>query len=648
MQFKYPTVFYFLIILIIPLIIHLFQLQKFKKIVFTNVQLLKTINSEARRSSRLKKLLVLITRFICFTALLFTFSQPYYSNKKISLENHTFIYLDNSMSLNTNGNKLKLVAQKIIENGSDTDTYSLLTNDKLISKISKNDLDNHLKNLKFSTKKSYIEEKIEIIKREIQKTTKGLHKTILISDFQDINKIKKAEFTNVNRPFYLVNIQNTSKNNISIDSIFISSKSPKENLIYAVIKNQGETKNNIPIALYNTSKLINKRSFSISENETKIIEFKINKTNNFRGKFKITLNDTFLFDNSFYFTMNTTKKTSILNIGIPSKYLSKIFIDDEFIYKNSTPQKINYNIIQEQQLIILNQLKKIPKVLGNSLLLFVKNGGHLIIIPDKKIEIQSYNSFFNEITSGAITDYNNDSLKITDINFQHPLYKGVFLKKVTNFQYPSVTLSYQHNLRGEKIISYENKKPFLQEIKNTYSKIYLFSSPLDKQSTNFTNSPLIVPTLYNIGLKSLEIAKPYYTLDQENTIEVNKKIDKEQLVTISNSNESFIPLQKSFPTKIIVTTKETPKYPGFYNLSLQKDTIETIAYNIFSEESLLSFYDLNTLKKENKYIQVYSSVKELFNEINKKNKVQWLWKLFLTIAIVSLLLEILILKFFKT
>lgn len=648
MQFKYPIVFYFLVVLIIPLIIHLFRLQRFKKIVFTNVQLLKTINSETRKSSRIKKLLVLLTRLICFTAILFTFSQPYYSNKKITLENHSFIYLDNSMSLNTSGNTLKLVAEKIIENGADTDTYSLLTNDKFISKISKKDLDNHLKKLKFSTKIGYIEEKVEIIEREINNLNKGLYKSILISDFQDINKNKKNRFTNVNSPFSLVNIQNTSKNNISIDSVFISSESPSKNLISAVIKNQGETKNNIPIALYNGSKLINKRSFDISKNETKIIEFQINKTNNFRGKFKITFNDTFLFDNTFYFVMNTTKKTSILNIGNTSKSLSKIFIGDEFVYRNSKPQKINYNIIQEQQLIILNQLKKIPKTLKNSLLLFIKNGGHLLIIPDKTIDIQSYNSFFNKITTGGITGYNNDSLKITDINFQHPLYTGVFLKKVTNFQYPSVISSYQHNLRGGNIISFENKKPFLQEIKNTYSKIYFFSSPLDKESSNFSNSPLIVPTLYNIGLKSLEIAKPYYTLDQENTIEINKKINKEQIVTISNSGESFIPFQKSFPNKIIVTTKESPKNPGFYNISLQKDTIETIAYNIFSKESLLSFYDLNTLKKENKYIEVYSSVKELFNEINKKNKVQWLWKLFLTIAIVSLLLEILILKFFKT
>ena len=92
---------------------------------------------------------------------------------------------------------------------------------------------------------------------------------------------------------------------------------------------------------------------------------------------------------------------------------------------------------------------------------------------------------------------------------------------------------------------------------------------MDIQTSNFTNSPLIVPIFYTIGLQSLKLPKPFYTLNQENTIEINKKIDKDQIVSISNHNESFIPLQKSFPNKINLTTKETPKKAGFYNISIE-------------------------------------------------------------------------------
>jgi len=56
MQFKYPGIFYLLIVLIIPLIIHLFNLQKFKKIAFSNVQFLKKVKLESRKSSKIKNL----------------------------------------------------------------------------------------------------------------------------------------------------------------------------------------------------------------------------------------------------------------------------------------------------------------------------------------------------------------------------------------------------------------------------------------------------------------------------------------------------------------------------------------------------------------------------------------------------------------
>ncbi|MCH7524070.1 MAG: BatA domain-containing protein, partial [Bacteroidetes bacterium] len=43
MQFKYPELLYALLLLLIPIIVHLFQLRKFQKVAFTNVQFLKQV-----------------------------------------------------------------------------------------------------------------------------------------------------------------------------------------------------------------------------------------------------------------------------------------------------------------------------------------------------------------------------------------------------------------------------------------------------------------------------------------------------------------------------------------------------------------------------------------------------------------------------
>ena len=651
MQFKYPEIFYFLFVLIIPIIVHLFQLQKFKKIAFTNVQFLQKISLETRKSSRLKKLLILATRLLALIAILFTFSQPYFSENKSDVINHNYIYLDNSLSLNTNsknGNELRLATQKIIQYASETDRYSLLTNDDLYSNISKKELDDLLKNINFSSKKNNLSEKVIAIESQKKQKTNSLNKNILISDFQNIEKNKNNEFTNVNTLFSLVKIKSDKKNNISIDSVFVNSTKTDEISITVLVRNQGEAKNNIPIALYNSSNLINKHSFSIEENQVKNIEFSISKSTKFSGIIKVTYNDIFTFDNTFYFTVNSPKKTNVLNIGKVSNSFTEIFTENDFSYRNITQQNINYNLIPNQQLIILNELENIPNVLQNSMLQFIKNGGHLLIIPNQKITIDSYNSFFDKIGRGKISSRNKDSLKITQINFNHPLFTSVFSKEVTNFQYPTAYYSYQNNLKGDKIISFENQSAFFQEIENPFSKVYWFASSLDNQSTNFSKSPLIVPTLFNIARQSLEISKPYYILQEENNIDIQNSIQKDEVLTITNGFDSFIPLQQSFANKIIFTTNENPKSAGFYKVIFQKDTIETLAFNVSSCESLLTFKDVKTLSKTNNNIVIYDSIESLFKEINKKNEVQWLWKLFLTIAIVSLLLEILILKFFRT
>ena len=64
--------------------------------------------------------------------------------------------------------------------------------------------------------------------------------------------------------------------------------------------------------------------------------------------------------------------------------------------------------------------------------------------------------------------------------------------------------------------------------------------------------------------------------------------------------------------------------------------------------SNLNFLDTSKIKSESgKNINFSSSISEVFEDLNKKNEVQWLWKWFLSLAIVSLFLEILILKFYK-
>ena len=295
-----------------------------------------------------------------------------------------------------------------------------------------------LKNKLLLVKNSSISPDFESILLKISKIqnnkSKDLHKSILISDFQSTYE---NMFTNVTTDFSAIKLKNNKENNISLDSIYISKNTNDIITVNTIVKNQGEKKEGIPIALYDKKKLINKQSFSIENNSTTTLSFSLQNSTELEGEIKITYSDIFPFDNSKIFTLNRAKKINVLSIGKPNKFLSKIYVKNEFNFTFSSLQNLDYNAISKQELIILNEIENIPATLANTLVDFSNKGGSVVIIPNTTINISSYNSFFRKVSSFIIQTKKTDSLKITSINFDHPVFKNVFSKKVNNFQYPS-------------------------------------------------------------------------------------------------------------------------------------------------------------------------------------------------------------------
>ena len=648
MHFKNPEILYLLTLLIIPVLVHLFQLQKFVKTPFTNVSFLHKIIQQTRQSSRIKKWLILATRLLLFSTIVIAFSQPYISNKKASVKQHNYIYLDNSLSTNTKGKRgdlLQVSAQDIIKHASDKDEYSLLTNSSFYPKKTKNELKNILLKIKNTAKKIDISTVLLKFDTEIKDKTKDLDEIILISDFQNTYK---NEFTNVTPIFSAIKLTPIIKNNISIDSIFLSNLNTDSFTLNVLVRNQGEPKKNIPIAIYNHSKLISKRSTSFEKNTYKTIEFKIKNQKEFTGKISSNFSDIYPFDNTLYFTLKNNQKINVLSIGKNADFLTKIYNKKEFNFNQSTPQNTDYNSISKQQLIVLNEIENIPDVLIKKMKDFSQNGGSLAIIPNRKSNIYSYNNLLKALGVGKIGAKRNSPLKITAINFEHPLFENVFSKNITNFQYPSVQSYYPiDSNNASKIIGFENDSPFISQIKNKKRTVYWVSASLERDNSNFINSPLIVPVFYNFGKLSFKNSQLFYRIGRTNKIDIETKTRENQVVRILNSENSLIPLQSKFKNKVRITTNAASLTPGFYQVLEGKDTIQTLAFNYPKEESFINYMDLNKLKKISQKGIVTGSISDVFKKINKKNQVHWLSKWFLTLAIVSLLLEILILKFYK-
>ncbi len=100
MHFKQPEILYFLFLLIVPILVHLFQLRRFKTSFFTNVRFLKELAVQTRKSSKIKKRLLLTTRLLLLTCVILAFAQPFFEAKDSkNATNEMYIVLDNSFSM---------------------------------------------------------------------------------------------------------------------------------------------------------------------------------------------------------------------------------------------------------------------------------------------------------------------------------------------------------------------------------------------------------------------------------------------------------------------------------------------------------------------------------------------------------------------
>jgi len=641
MQFKHPELLYALFLLLIPIIVHLFQLRKFKKEAFTNVAFLKEATLQTRKSSQIKKWLILFTRLLLLTAIVFAFAQPFTSKTNtFKTEKETVIYLDNSFSMQAKGNKgelLKRAIQDIIEHVPENENISLITNNNSFKNTSIKAFKNELLQLDYTS--SNLTTQAAILKSNtlFNKQKNSLKNLIFISDFQNdessIN-LQKDSLTN----YHFVQLQPVNTYNIAIDSAYISKTAATNIELTVTIKNTGSPIENLPVSLFNNDNLIAKTSVSIQKIASTTFSLPANEV--IHGK--ISIEDINLqYDNTLFFNINNTSKINVLVInGKDDSFLKRIYTNDEFNYTASAENQLNFNSIESQNIIILNELNTISQPLITSLNQFTNNGGTLLVIPSNTITKSWYNKLLANYQSGFST-LNETEKRITTINYSHPLYShGVFEKQVTNFQYPKVNSFYTLNSNnGSVALTYEDTKPFLFQNKNAF----IFTAALNTDNSSFKNSPLIVPTLYNIGKFSLKTPDLYYVIGQENTFDVDIQLQQDAILTLVNETSNLIPEQRYFNNKVAIKTSETPSLASIYAIKNKNEVIKHVSYNYNRNESNLHYKDLSHINNVN----ISNSIANVFDTIKSDTKINALWKWFVIFALALLIIEMLILKYFK-
>lgn len=654
MHFINPFYLFGLLAIAIPIIIHLFNFRRFKKVYFTNVKFLKEVEISTKKQNKIRNRLLLFTRILSIILLVLLFAQPFFPNKEEKLVekglNAVVVFVDNSFSMQNQGRQGRLLdeakqnAKEITEQYNSNDLFLLLTMDlegRHQQFVNKDKFIELLNQVEISPSSEF---NSKLISRsfDLLNTKHGFNKRIFfVSDFQapsfDVSNFPKDSLIKTLLvPLNANNIDNIYVDSISfVDPIFQVGQNIALNVR---IVNKSEKKaEKVSVKLFINNKQISVSSADIDKNQSQIVKlnFTLKEHGIQHGRVSI-IDNPITFDDDFFFTLQTSPKLEILSINSnnPNPYLSRLFSNNnEIEIKNMSEKTIDFNDFDNYSFIILNELSEFSSGLVSEIKRFREQGGDILIVPSEKMNLQSFQNAMQSLQIPYFSELIKKQNKVSIINQNNKLYKGVFSQDVENIEMPTAKqyykLSSSSQTARESIMKFQSQDDFLLVSQENNSKAYVFSTNLTEDFTDFVKQSLFVPTIWNMALFSQVIPLPYYFFEDDILIDISKLKDSKKInvaeIVSTDKKVSFIPeLRKNNRMRSLVMHNQTNK-AGNYNIEQEKEVFGGLSLNYNRMESNLSFMDANNINSELKkyslgYYNILDTKKQVISSYFTKTK----------------------------
>lgn len=680
MSFVYPAFLYALIALAIPIIIHLFNFRRFKKVYFTNVRFLQEVKQETKSRSRLKHLLVLALRLLALAFLVLAFAQPFVpvDNSDLQAGSQTVsIYIDNSFSMDAvseNGRLLDLArnyARDIADNYQATDKFQLLTNDfegRHQQLVNKDALLELIDEIEVSPAVRTTGEVLLRQRDALSASQTGLKSAYVISDFQAtttrFNDLAPDSSVAVN----FIPIAAEEQRNIYIDSCWFSTPVRQLNQndkLNVRIRNSSDAPyENVALKLLINGQQKALASFSLEPNSyvDTALYFTTGQAGTQHAVAEIR-DYPITYDDRFYFSFEVAQSIPVLCIfGADSnRYVQRLLGNDPFFELSQAPETgLNYSELRNQKLIILSGLDAVSSGLTQELGTFVSNGGHLLVIPSAEAELESYREFLLTFGANTFTALDTAATKVAALNLEHELFRNVFEAVPENMDMPAVLRHYptttRTNTNQEPVLTLQNGSVLLSSYNWQRGKVYVLATDMAEEAGKLPRHALFVPMLYNIGLNSSPSQEVYYTLGEDEVVEVPTPTSAaENVYHLGKTDTDFDIVQEPriVNNRATLQLHGSVREAGNYEVTSGQQPIAGLAFNYSRSESDLAALTPEQLLAEAQQAgltnaTVLDAANPAFaSTLTELREGKKYWKLCLILALLLLGAEALILRFWK-
>ncbi|MEM9719095.1 MAG: BatA domain-containing protein [Bacteroidota bacterium] len=685
MTFLNPAILWGLAAVAIPIILHFFNLQRPKKVLFSNISFVKAVQKTVVRRVKFKQWLLLLMRILAISALVLAFAGPVFTGEGKTLRrgNRSVAFiLDNSQSMSAGNEKGAYLQQALsltretMESYSPQDEFLVMTTADLqlnASFLNKEDAKEQLKSITLEQNTRSHREILSFSDQLFSRSSYQLKELYFFSDFQISTVLSDSlslEPLDSNLVVNYIPIATRGQQNAYIQDHVINSQIIEKGKPVAInmnLVNDGEKELkdiNLRVLLNDQVMAINNQN--MSESSSNDIEVSFTPQNSGWLSGYIEINDSPIdFDNLRYFSLYVPEKEEILVVEGQNSTPVKVLFQSVFDQFNPTflsSRNIAQAQLSDYRSIILLGVDQFSSGLTDQLKTFLEEGGSILFFPGDDLELSSINSFYQVVKAGSFqeTQSLDPGVEVKEIELDHPVFEGIFTSNRRNrevdapkiFQYHPLELNNQsvHN----RIFSLNDGTPLLVETKFEKGLLYTFSFFPDDRWTDLHVKSLFPPLIFRITqiMNQTQQVQSASLIGSSETKFIRTPI-QDLIKLVDSEGLELIPEQYNQSGGLLLSFDKLSLKPGNYQLKQGDELIEEISFNISDDESHLAFAtrgELQTQFQESglSYIRLFApSPSEIARTIQTEREGLPLWKYCLLLAVLFLVAEIAIIKFMK-
>ena len=663
MMFSQPAFLWGLLAVLIPIAVHLFNFRRYRKVYFSNVERLSELLVESRRQNTVRQWLVLLARILAVVFLVLAFAQPVIPDKsRVTRSGNTVvsIYIDNSFSMESasdEGSQLDIARQKAREVAGVYgigDRYQLITNDLKGSQmhwLNRDELLTAIDEVKVSPASRMLSEVAQRQSDFMRQSGAANRHAYIISDFQQSIADLDMLPADSNALFTLVPLASIAADNLYIDTVQLDAPAyfTGGNVSVAVDVRNGGSRDveKLPVKLYLDGKerAIATLDLAAGATGTATLRFSIDRAGWIDGRVEIE-DYPVTFDDSYHFTLHTGQRIIMTEVGTKqNESLKKLFVDDsniDYRHERHLPPSL-----AECNFITLNEVEQLSSGEVQQLTEWVDEGGSLLVVPPAD-HAEGLNELLAALQAPQLEQWLKRDVRASQVDYASSLYRGVFNGHNNEIEMPSVKGHYTHRRNQavkQTIIALADGSDLLTVTPMGSGKVYLFTTPLGIEWTDFPSQALFVPTLYNMALYSLPVPQPCHTLGSGEPIALQGIYELPEMTDGASVN--FIPDLRRAGNRQMLILHDEITTAGIYRIDN-----EHLAFNYPRRESDLTFLshgDIDhAIGHRDEYTLIRNSAKPIGDELRARDGGHHLWRWCILLALVALAAETVLLKLKNT